>query len=97
MILFPHRQFVRSTPTPTVGQKRTGGVCKGGKGARACRGSLIDNILDWEHDLPDKDLDMALTHAWYSIFSTVEYFLLIKLIKLFNFKIKQFTVWLIST
>lgn len=59
-----HRQYVRSTPTPTVGQKRTGGICKGGKGARACRGGyLVDNILDWEHDLPDKDLDMALSHS----------------------------------
>lgn len=64
-ILRLHSQFVRNTPTPTVGQKRTGGVCKGGSGTRACRGGyLIDNILDWEHDLPDKDLDMALTHAW---------------------------------
>lgn len=59
------RQYVRATPTPTVGQKRTGGICKGGKGARACRGGyLLDNILDWEHDLPDKDLDMAINHAW---------------------------------
>lgn len=60
-----YRQYVRATPTPTVGQKRTGGICKGGKGARTCRGGfLLDNILDWEHDLPDKDLDMALNHAW---------------------------------
>lgn len=59
-----HRQYVRSSPAPTVGQKRTGGICKGGKGARACRGGyLVDNILDWEHDLPDKDLDMALSHS----------------------------------
>ncbi|XP_055326948.1 NAD-dependent protein deacetylase Sirt6 isoform X2 [Sitodiplosis mosellana] len=58
------RQYVRATPAPTVGQKRTGGLCKGGKGTRACRGGyLIDNILDWEHDLPDKDLDMALSHS----------------------------------
>lgn len=60
------RQFVRSSPAPTVGQKRTGAICRGGKKARACRGGyLIDNILDWEHDLPDKDLDMALSHSWY--------------------------------
>lgn len=59
------RQFVRSSPAPTVGQKQTGGICRGGKKARACRGgNLIDNILDWEHDLPDKDLDMALNHSW---------------------------------
>lgn len=55
---------MRATPTPTVGQKRTGGMCKGAKRARACRGGyLIDNILDWEDSLPDKDLDMALSHA----------------------------------
>lgn len=60
-----NRQYVRNSPAPTVGQKPTGAVCRGGKGARACRGGqLIDNILDWEHDLPDKDLDMAINHAW---------------------------------
>lgn len=59
------RQYVRSTPAPTVGQKQTGGVCKGGQNQRACRGGvLLDNILDWEHDLPDKDMDLAYTHSW---------------------------------
>lgn len=59
-----YRQFVRSTPAPTVGQKKTGGICKGGKTARACRGGyLLDNILDWEHDLPENDLDMSFYHA----------------------------------
>lgn len=59
------RQYVRKTPAPTVGQKLTGGVCKGGPKQRPCRGgALIDNILDWEHDLPDKDLDLAYTHSW---------------------------------
>lgn len=58
------RQYVRSSPAPTVGQKPTGGICKGGKGARACRaGQLIDNILDWEHDLPERDLEMAICHS----------------------------------
>lgn len=57
-------QFVRSTPAPTVGQKPTGGICKGSKTARACRGGqLLDNILDWEHDLPENDLDMAMSQA----------------------------------
>lgn len=42
-----------------------GGVCKGRGKQRACRGgALIDNILDWEHDLPDKDMDLAYTHSW---------------------------------
>lgn len=58
------RQYVRSTPCTTVGQKLTGGICKGGKGARPCRGGhLIDNILDWEHDLPDKDIDLGFMHS----------------------------------
>lgn len=67
MILFlrKNRQFVRKTPAPTVGQKPTGSMCKGGKTNRICRGGhLVDNILDWEHDLPDNDLDMACSHAW---------------------------------
>lgn len=60
-----NRQYVRATPAPTVGQKQTGGICKGGQNQRACRGGmLLDNILDWEHDLPDKDLDLAYTHSW---------------------------------
>lgn len=58
------RQYVRSTPAPTVGQKPTGGLCKGGNNQRACRGGqLLDNILDWEHDLPDKDMDLAYAHS----------------------------------
>ncbi|XP_075156674.1 sirtuin 6 isoform X2 [Haematobia irritans] len=53
------RQFVRSTACPTVGQKPCGGPCR-----RNCRGGiLIDNILDWEHDLPERDLDLALMHS----------------------------------
>lgn len=55
------RQFVRSSPAPTVGQKLTGNACRS---TRPCRGGqLIDNILDWEHDLPDKDLDLAYMHS----------------------------------
>lgn len=58
------RQYIRNTPSETVGQKYSGGICKGGKNARSCRGGqLLDNILDWEHDLPDKDLDLALMHS----------------------------------
>ncbi|XP_058839188.1 NAD-dependent protein deacetylase Sirt6-like [Topomyia yanbarensis] len=58
------RQYVRSKPAPTVGKKLTGAVCKGTKNSRACRGgNLIDNILDWEHDLPEDDLDLAFMHS----------------------------------
>ncbi|XP_055676909.1 NAD-dependent protein deacetylase Sirt6 [Lutzomyia longipalpis] len=55
-----HRQFVRNTPAPTVGQKETGGICKGAANSRPCRGGrLIDTILDWEDGLPEKDLDIS--------------------------------------
>jgi NAD+-dependent protein deacetylase sirtuin 6 len=53
------RQFIRPTPAPTVGQKPIDKTCPGGLNSRSCRGHLTDNILDWEHDLPDKDLDIA--------------------------------------
>ncbi|XP_055608502.1 NAD-dependent protein deacetylase Sirt6 [Uranotaenia lowii] len=53
------RQFVRNKPAPTVGKKLTGDACR-----RSCRGgNLIDNILDWEHDLPEYDLDLAFMHS----------------------------------
>lgn len=58
------RQYIRNTPAPTVGQKLTGGICKGGKNARPCRsGKLLDTILDWEADLPEQDLDMGNMHS----------------------------------
>lgn len=58
------RQYIRKSPVPTVGQKSLGEVCRGGQGARPCRGGyLMDNILDWEHDLPDKDAEMAEMHS----------------------------------
>lgn len=64
--MYDYRQYVRKTPAPTVGQKLTGGICKGNPKQRPCRGgALIDNILDWEDDLPEKDLDLAYTHSWY--------------------------------
>ncbi|XP_037939826.1 NAD-dependent protein deacetylase Sirt6 [Teleopsis dalmanni] len=59
------RQFVRTSAAPTVGKKPCGGNCRAGANKeRACRGGLlIDNILDWEHDLPENDLDMAHMHS----------------------------------
>ncbi|XP_061386679.1 NAD-dependent protein deacetylase Sirt6 [Musca vetustissima] len=53
------RQFVRTSAAETVGQKPCGGPCR-----RSCRGGiLLDNILDWEHDLPERDLDLAFMHS----------------------------------
>ncbi|SPP81676.1 blast:NAD-dependent protein deacetylase Sirt6 [Drosophila guanche] len=60
------RQFVRSTSVESVGQKSLGIRCRltASDVGRACRsGSLHDNVLDWEHDLPPKDLDMAIMHS----------------------------------
>lgn len=59
-----HKQYVRQTAATTVGQKPCGGLCKGAGNSRPCRGgTLLDNVLDWEHDLPEKDLDMSLMHS----------------------------------
>ncbi|XP_035899748.1 NAD-dependent protein deacetylase Sirt6 [Anopheles stephensi] len=58
------RQYVRNSPAPTVGKKTTGNICPGTGMGRACRGGkLIDNILDWEHDLPENDLQLAFMHS----------------------------------
>jgi len=60
------RQFVRSSAVETVGQKSLDRPCKSSmdnKG-RSCRsGILYDNVLDWEHDLPENDLEMGLMHS----------------------------------
>lgn len=55
------RQFVRTQPVPTVGRKTVGVTCRNDQ--RPCRGQLIDSILDWEDNLPDDDLDMAIMHS----------------------------------
>lgn len=55
------KQFVRSQVVPTVGQKPVGVTCRNDQ--RPCRGQLIDSILDWEGNLPDDDLDLAIMHS----------------------------------
>ncbi|XP_004518845.1 NAD-dependent protein deacetylase Sirt6 [Ceratitis capitata] len=60
------RQFIRLSAATTVGQKPCGGTCRSGEigERRFCRGGLLlDNVLDWEADLPERDLDMALMHS----------------------------------
>jgi mono-ADP-ribosyltransferase sirtuin 6 len=52
-------KFVRSSPSPTVAMKPTGESCK----TRRCRGKLTDTILDWEHNLPEADLDLAIYYS----------------------------------
>lgn len=56
-------QFIRSSPVPTVGKKSVGNSCR--NKSRPCRGQLFDNILDWEHDLPEDDLYLA--NLWSTI------------------------------
>jgi hypothetical protein len=61
---------------PTVGQKEIGLDCPWIKaGGRICRGKLRDNILDWEHNLPEKDLEMADMHSTYVHIYTNIYFI----------------------
>ncbi|XP_055387149.1 NAD-dependent protein deacetylase Sirt6 [Condylostylus longicornis] len=58
------KQYVRNKCTTSVGQKYIGGLCRGGGNSRACRGGqLIDNILDWEADLPDRDLELSFLNS----------------------------------
>ena len=58
------RQFVRARPAPTVGQKPIGDPCSADRDYRPCRGGvLLDTILDWQQNLPDSDLDMAIMHS----------------------------------
>lgn len=58
------RQYVRKEATQTVGKKTSGDICRGSPTLRPCRGGVLhDTILDWEHELPDNDLDLAITHS----------------------------------
>ncbi|KAH8397627.1 hypothetical protein KR215_007857, partial [Drosophila sulfurigaster] len=63
------RQFVRSTAVETVGQKPSGIPCKSNSfgNSRSCRGGVLhDTVLDWEDDLPERDLEMAFMHSTLS-------------------------------
>ncbi|XP_065278232.1 NAD-dependent protein deacylase sirtuin-6 isoform X2 [Emys orbicularis] len=55
------KQYVRDVVVGSMGLKPTGRLCDVSKarGLRACRGKLIDTILDWEDSLPDRDLSLA--------------------------------------
>lgn len=53
--------FSRPTLVPTVGMKPTGKTCPNKR--KRCRGKLVDTVLDWEHDLPESDLDMSVYHS----------------------------------
>ncbi|GIY70374.1 NAD-dependent protein deacetylase sirtuin-6 [Caerostris darwini] len=54
------RLFIRNEATTTVGQKYTGHLCPVPKSnGRRCRGKLYDTILDWEDELPLRDVQLA--------------------------------------
>lgn len=58
------RQFVRQSPSETVGKKTLGAPCVAVQlTGRPCRGKLYDAILDWEHALPESDLLMSEWHS----------------------------------
>ena len=55
---------MRQSAVSTVGQKSSGVGCPGKRDTgRRCRGRLRDNILDWEHDLPRLDYNLAEKHS----------------------------------
>lgn len=56
-------QYVRRFVVPTMGMRLTGNGCTQKKARGICRGRLHDTVLDWEHSLPDRDLDLADKHA----------------------------------
>lgn len=58
-------KFVRKSPAPTVGKKCLETECKRIIRGRPCRGKLHDTILDWEHSLPDIDLELSDYHSAY--------------------------------
>ena len=60
------QQHVVDSCVPTVGLKFTGNNCSVGSnptGRLNCRGKMKDTILDWEDDLPQKELDLAEYHS----------------------------------
>lgn len=48
----------------TVGQRCLDIKCMGkNKNGNQCRGVLFDTILDWEHQLPAEELELAELHS----------------------------------
>lgn len=57
-------QFIRNSATTSVGQKCLGTSCPSTRlNGRPCRGRMHDTILDWEHNLPEKDLALSDFHS----------------------------------
>lgn len=56
------RRFIRTRPSLTMCCKPTGDACPR-IFKRPCKGHLTDTILDWEQNLPDKELELAITNS----------------------------------
>lgn len=58
------RKQVQPNAVASVGLKLTGNACNFVKSeGRLCRGKMRDSILDWEDNLPERDLFMADHHS----------------------------------
>ncbi|XP_075239263.1 NAD-dependent protein deacylase sirtuin-6-like [Convolutriloba macropyga] len=60
------KQYIRETSVPTVGLKFTGSKCpyfSGYSEKLHCRGKMKDTILDWEDELPEKELNNAIANS----------------------------------
>uniref|UniRef100_A0A2S2QBH5 protein acetyllysine N-acetyltransferase n=3 Tax=Sipha flava TaxID=143950 RepID=A0A2S2QBH5_9HEMI len=58
------RSYVSKTAVKTVGQLCLNIKCIGkNKSGNQCRGVLYDTILDWEHQLPVEELELAELHS----------------------------------
>jgi NAD+-dependent protein deacetylase sirtuin 6 len=59
-----YRQYIRRKAVTSVGQRELPVDCPALKGGKlSCRGKLHDTILDWEHELPTRDLGLADIHS----------------------------------
>lgn len=58
------RSYVSKTAVKTVGQRCLNIKCIGKNNfGIQCRGVLYDTILDWEHQLPVEELELAELHS----------------------------------
>ena len=74
-MIFYVRQFIRRKAVTSVGQKELNTDCPAVKGGKiSCRGKLHDTVLDWEHELPAKDLALANLHSKYDSSLSTNYY-----------------------
>lgn len=54
-------RFIRNSPSPTMALKVSNIPCP--RKERPCRGFLRDTVLDWDHELPDSELEPSEKHV----------------------------------